>query len=119
MKSLLQTVSILAAGILFLAAGAAARTRTGSLSGVVVGIDGKTVSGARVTLQTSAGRGPQSRISDKDGHFHFRELPQGLYDLRGYARGASSKWHHNILVRAGKDVEVQLRLQPKKKTKKP
>jgi hypothetical protein len=119
MKSFLQTVSILAVGTLFLAAGVAARTRTGTLSGVVVGLDGKTVPGARVTLQTSAGRGPQSRISDKDGHFHFRELPQGLFDLRAYARGASSTWHHNILVRTGKNVEVQLRLQPKKKTKKP
>jgi hypothetical protein len=119
MKSILQTVSILAVGILFLVAGVAARTRTGTLSGVVVGLDGKTVPGARVTLQTSTGRGPQTRISDKDGHFHFRELPQGLYDLRAYAQGVSSKWHHNILVRAGKDAEVQLRLQPNKKTKKP
>jgi Carboxypeptidase regulatory-like domain len=118
MKFFLQTVSLLAIGALFLASGVEARTRTGTLSGVVVSLDGKTVSGARVTLQASTGRGPQTRISDKNGHFHFRELPQGLYDLRAYARGVSSKWHHNILVRAGEDVEVQLRLQPTKKTKK-
>ena len=99
-------------------AAATPRPKEGAITGTVLGPDGKAVSGARVMLQTSSGRGPQTRLTDEDGHYHFKEMPPGLYDLKAGANGMSSEWHHNVLLRAGKEIQVDLLLRQKKSSTK-
>ena len=113
MKLLARIMIVIAVGAV-LSAGSAAAAQTGTISGTVIGLDGKIVPGARVTMQTATGRHPQTRITDAEGHFHFRELLKGLYDLRASAQGFSSSWHHNVLLQVGKEIDVELRLEPKK-----
>jgi protocatechuate 3,4-dioxygenase beta subunit len=104
--------------LLVASAAAAPRPHSGIITGTVLGPDGKAVAGARVALQSSAGRHPQTRLTDAEGHFHFRELSTGLYDMRAYANGLWSVWHHNILLRANTEIDVDLVLKPKKPAKK-
>ena len=110
---------LLAAGLLWaaLAAGAGAAPQTrglGTIGGQVLGLDGKVVEDARVTLQWSDGRHPHTTKTNAQGRFWFPSLPSGLYDLRAYSRGHSSEWRHNVWVNPGRQTNVTLRLRLKK-----
>jgi hypothetical protein len=86
----------------------------GTVGGQILGPDGKAVEGARVTLQWSDGRHPQTTESDTQGHFLFSKLLAGLYDVRAYSQSRSSEWQKNVLVEAGRQTIITLRLQPQK-----
>ncbi len=110
---------LLVAGLLCaaFAASAAAAPQPGGLGtvgGQVLAPNGKPVSGARVTLQASDGRHPQTTETNSQGRFWFPQLPQGLYDLRAYSNGRLSEWRHNVWVTPGRQINVTLHLGPKK-----
>ncbi len=110
---------LLVAGLLVAAltagAGAAPQaTGLGTMGGRVLGPDGKAVEDARVILQWSDGRNPQTTQTNAQGRFWFPSLPSGLYDLRAHAKGRSSEWRHNVWVNPGRQTNVTLRLRPKK-----
>ncbi len=89
-------------------------TGQGTVGGQVLGTDGKAVSGARVTLQASDGRHPQTTETNRQGRFWFPSLATGLYDVRAYSRGRVSDWRKNVWVERGKQTDVTLRLRSKK-----
>jgi len=86
----------------------------GSLAGEVLNPDGKAVARARVFLQGSDARNPRSTQTDATGRFRFSSLRPGLYDIRAQAGGRWSEWEHNVLVRAGRQTTMTLRLLLKK-----
>jgi protocatechuate 3,4-dioxygenase beta subunit len=100
-------------------AAAPAKDHNGSISGTVHGFDGSPVADARVTLESAQARSPQTSTTDEHGHFHFKEIYPGLYDLRAYGHGFWSEWHHNVLVRKDAATNVELRLIRKKPAAKP
>ncbi len=111
--------SLLAAGLLWAAltasAGAAPQaTGLGTVGGQVLAPNGKAVEDARVTLQWSDGRHPQTTKTNAQGRFWFPSLPSGLYEVRAYANGRSSEWRHNVWVNPGRQTNVTLRLRSKK-----
>ena len=89
-------------------------TGLGTIGGQVLGPNGKTAEGARVTLQWSDGRNPQTTATNAQGRFWFPSLPKGLYDLRAYSNGRLSEWRHNVWVDPGRQTNVTLRLRSKK-----
>lgn len=104
-----------------LTAGAGAAPRSpgqasgqGTIGGQVLGTDGKAVAGARVTLQASEGRLPETTETNGQGHFWFPSLATGLYDVRAYSKGRVSDWRRNVWVERGKQSNVTLRLRSKK-----
>ncbi len=110
--------SLLVAGLVLVAFAAAAGTAphatgSGTVGGQVLGTDGKAVAGARVTLQPSDGRHPQTTETNEEGHFWFPSLARGLYDVRAFADGRWSDWRRNVWVERGKQSNVTLRLRPK------
>ena len=105
---------LLVAALIASASAAPQATGLGTIGGQVVGLDGKTVDGARVTLQWSDGRNPQTTQTNAQGHFWFPSLPSGLYDLRAYSNGRSSEWRHNVWVNPGQQTNVTLRLRARK-----
>ncbi len=112
--------SLLAAGLLWVAlntgAGAAPQTTgLGTVGGQVLGPDGKAIEGARVTLQSSDGRHPETTETNAQGRFWFPMLPAGLYDLRAYSKGRLSEWRKNVWVNAGRQTTITLRLRSKKR----
>jgi hypothetical protein len=98
---------------------AAPKDHNGSISGTVLGFDGSPVADARVTLESAQARNPQTLLTDEHGHYHFKEIYPGLYDLRAYGHGFWSEWHHNVLVRKDRGSTVDLRLLRKKSAPKP
>lgn len=98
------------------ASGRATRQATGqgTIGGQVLGTDGKAVAGARVTLQASDGKGPETTETNGQGRFWFPALATGLYDVRAYSKGRVSDWRRNVWVERGKQTNVTLRLRSKK-----
>ena len=95
---------IFAAGVLCVTLGAQTSNKAASatISGVVIGADAKPVAGAHVFLQPSDGRSPHAVMTDAQGHYIFRGLYQGFYDLRAQHLGRASAWEKNVNVKTGR-----------------
>jgi hypothetical protein len=105
----------LISGVVFLFAALAnaqtsPKTKT-TLTGVVLGVDGKPVAHAAVSCQSSGGVSPHAVHTDIKGRFVITGLKQDSYDLRASANGANSDWHRNIPLKRGQTKEVTLRLE--------
>jgi hypothetical protein len=87
-----------------------AKPTTGSLTGVVLSVKGAAVPSARVFWELADGSAPHATRADLTGHFRVPSVHPGLYELRGEAGGMWSDWEHNVLVRAGAEGHVTLRL---------
>ncbi len=109
-RSFVALLAFAAAWLLPGASAGSAAPPSGSLTGTVLGPDGKAVAGARVFLQMSDARTPRTTLTDAAGHYSFRSLRSGLYELRAQAGGHWSDWKHNIVVRSGRETSVTLRL---------
>ncbi len=81
-----------------------------TLTGLVLGLDGKPVANAAVSCESSGGLSPHAVHMDSKGRFVITGLKQDNYDLRASAIGANSDWHRNIPLRRGQTKEVTLRL---------
>jgi len=81
----------------------------GTLSGNVYDPRGNPIA-ARVLWQASDGSAPHYLHTDAKGHFHIAGLQPGFYDLRAEAKGMSTEWEHNILVKDGKGEDLTLQL---------
>lgn len=86
------------------------RKGSSSFVGIVLDADGKPVSGAGVTCQSSAGFRPRAVHTDARGRFHIAGLHQDNYDLRASANGAYSDWEKNIFLRTSQTREITLYL---------
>jgi hypothetical protein len=72
------------------------------------------VSGAAVTIQTSADTEPYGAHTDAAGHFHINRLESGEYDIRASFAGRISEWTKRVMVHANKTTLVLLRLPPQR-----
>ncbi len=81
-----------------------------TLTGTVLGVDGKPIANAAVSCESSGGLSPHAVHTDAKGRFVITGLKQDSYDLRASANGAKSDWHRNIPVRKGQTKNVTLRL---------
>jgi Carboxypeptidase regulatory-like domain len=110
MRSKLILSMILGAAILF-AQGVNAQTpkKTGAtITGTVLGADGKPVASAGVSCETSSGLKPRAVHTDAKGRFFITGLKQESYDLRASRNGAYSDWERNIPMRKGQTKDVTL-----------
>jgi hypothetical protein len=81
-----------------------------TLTGTVLGIDGKPIANAAVSCESSGGLSPRATHTDSKGRFMITGLKQDSYDLKASANGANSNWHRNIPVRRGQTKDVTLHL---------
>ncbi|HEY8714480.1 MAG TPA: carboxypeptidase-like regulatory domain-containing protein [Candidatus Acidoferrum sp.] len=84
---------------------------SGVLTGVVLDESGKPAVNAIVTYQSGGGDTPHAVHTDARGHFTISKLARDNYDLRASSHGMSSSWQKNVMVRAGQEKSVTLRLQ--------
>ncbi|HXQ96848.1 MAG TPA: carboxypeptidase-like regulatory domain-containing protein [Candidatus Limnocylindrales bacterium] len=92
-----------------------AQTGLGTLSGYVLAADGKTgVPNARVYLQPGNGHAAHTLLTDKQGHYSFTKVHPGLYDLRAHANDSWSEQRRNVVVKANREMDVDLKIVPAK-----
>ena len=112
MRHKLRPLLLMGIAILFTVHTNAQTIKKGSttLTGTVIGADGKPVPHAAVSCQSSGGVAPHAVHTDANGRFFLTGLKQDNYDLRASAYGANSEWHRNIPIRRGQTKDVTLRL---------
>ena len=85
--------------------------KTGAtITGTVLGADGKPVASAGVTCETSSGAKPRAVHTDSKGRFFITGLKQESYDLRASSNGAYSDWERNIPLGKSQTKNVTLQL---------
>ncbi|MGA2418567.1 MAG: carboxypeptidase-like regulatory domain-containing protein [Candidatus Acidiferrum sp.] len=89
---------------------AAAQRRDSTLTGVVLGLDGKPVANASVTYQSGGGTAPHVTHTDAKGHFSAVKLRADIYNVRASSQGVYSAWEKNVNVRPGQTKVLTLRL---------
>ena len=81
-----------------------------TLSGVVVGPDGRPVVNAVVTYQSGGGDTPHVVHTDAKGRFTIVKLRRDNYDLRASSHGLCSTWLKNVMVHTGQQKTLTLQL---------
>jgi hypothetical protein len=93
--------------------------RSGVIEGTVETPSGKPASRAVVYLQPADGEAPHAAKTDADGHFIFKNLKQGIFELRAESPLLSSEWERDINLHPGGKASVTLRLKLPKPAPKP
>lgn len=106
------SVCMLVASLVLAAAYAGAAGRTGTVAGVVIERSGKPAGGAEVMIERSDGSRPVATRTNSSGRFQFKYVLAGLYDIRASRGATATVWKHNVMVRHGRETEIQLRLEP-------
>jgi hypothetical protein len=107
-----KTFLCMLAASLILAAHAAARVPTGSVGGTVFSRNGTSAAGAEVMLERSDGSAPVAVKTDSSGRYLFKFVLPGYYDIRASRGSLATIWKHNVMVHAGKETAIDLRLEP-------
>lgn len=81
-----------------------------TLSGLVLGPDGKPAANAVVTYQSGGGDTPHAVHTDANGRFTIVKLRRDNYDLRASSHGLYSTWLKNVMVRTGQQKTLTLQL---------
>lgn len=93
--------------------------RSAVIEGSVETQSGKPAPHAVVFLQPADGEAPHGTKTDDHGHFIFKHLKQGIYELRAESPLLTSDWERDINVKPAAKVSVTLHLKTPKPATKP
>jgi hypothetical protein len=110
----MRKIACLCATSLLLATSAVARVHTTQIGGTISAPNGKPAVNVHVMVERSDGSLPLATRTDSHGHFLFKFVPPGLYDIRASDATAASIWKHNLIVHSRKETVVNLRLERRK-----
>jgi len=103
-------------GLLLMSLPSFAQGTAGRILGTVTDQSGGVISGATVTV-TDVQRGiTRSLIADQSGEYVAPSLLPGTYTVRAEAKGFRTLEHSGLLLEVGKDLRIDLTLQPGEQT---
>lgn len=105
----LRSLAQVAAGMMFLAAGAFAQITT--IEGDVKGADGKPIDKAVVKITRTDIKGNYETKTNKKGHYLYMGLPMGTYSLEVMVEGKKVDAVNNIRTRPGDPIPVNFDLK--------
>jgi len=105
-------LSVFAASLLLLSINTQARPHPTRLAGIVLRPNGKRAVNAMVLLERSDGSAPLAKRTNVQGAFVFTYIRPGLYDVRAAEGRDATVWRHNVMVHAGRETYLTLRLEP-------
>lgn len=114
----MRKIAYLCATSLLLASCAVARVHTTEIGGTISAPNGKPAANVQVMVERSDGSLPLATHTDSHGHFLFKFVPPGLYDIRASDATAASVWKHNLIVHSRKETVVNLQLERTKHPRK-
>jgi len=92
--------------------GASAQTNQGRILGTVRDSSGGVVVGASVTITNTATHVSRSLVSNSAGEYILPIVDPGRYTIAAEAKGFKKTESSEVLLEAGRDVRVDLELQP-------
>src|SRR6185312_8598917 len=88
-----------------------AQETTGSIQGTVKDPQGAVVSGATITVTSSALNGKKTATTDAGGYYHIEQLPPGTYSITATAAGFSTETQQNLQLQTGALPNVNFSLR--------
>jgi hypothetical protein len=88
-----------------------AQNQTASLRGRIMDSAGKPLAGVAVLILSPSFQGQADALTESSGAFDFLALPPGIYELRADLPGHRSFVRRNILLQAGRTVELKIALE--------
>lgn len=114
----MRKIACLCVTSLLLATCAVARVHTTTIGGTISAPNGTPAVNVQVMVERSDGSLPLATHTDSHGHFLFKFVPPGLYDIRASDATAASVWKHNLIVHSRKETVVNLQLERTKHSRK-
>lgn len=105
-----------AIGASFLSVPVFAQGTQSRISGTVTDQSGAVIAGASVTVMDVQRGIPRNLSTDQSGEYVAPSLLPGMYTVRAEAKGFKTSEHSNFLLEVGKDIRVDLTLQPGEQT---
>ncbi len=84
----------------------------GTIQGAVFDQTGGAIAGATVTVIDTARGISRPYVTDSAGQYVALNLIPGSYTVRGESKGFQTVEHANVIVEVGKNIRVDLTLQP-------
>ena len=104
--------SVLAIALVILcAAGVAAQTTLGRLSGSVLDSSGAALPGATITLTNENTNQAQTVIAGENGAYVFPQVPVGSYKVEFTLQGFKTATYNNVAVNVGQEYSLTPRLE--------
>src|SRR5271165_2914926 len=101
-----------ALAILLISVPAFSQGSTGRILGTVTDQSGGTVAGATVTVVDTARGVTKTLTTDDAGEYNAPNLTPGAYIVRAEAKGFKKLERQNVIIEVGKEVRVDVTLQP-------
>jgi carboxypeptidase family protein/TonB-dependent receptor-like protein len=89
-----------------------AQGNLGRISGTVTDASGGTIAGAMVTVLDAQRGVSRTLTTGQTGEYVAPDLQPGTYSVRAEAKGFKTIEHSGLLLEVGKDVRIDLSLQP-------
>jgi len=84
----------------------------GVIKGKVLDKQNKPITGAYLSLFSPSLVGVEYYLTNKSGHYHFLDLPPGVYKLIAEAPGFASAIINELRVETGKTISLDISLEP-------
>ncbi len=104
--------------VLFLSFPLLAQGNLGRILGTITDQSGGVVAGATVTVLDQERGTARTLSTDQAGEYNAPNLMPGMYTVRAETKGFKTVENGNILVEVGKEVRIDLSLQPGEQTEK-
>ena len=104
------------AGLVLLGQSMFAQGTQGRILGTITDQTGGVIAGATVTVIDVQRGIPRSLTTDQSGEYVAPSLLPGTYTVRAEAKGFKTVEHANLLLEVGKDLRIDLTLQPGEQT---
>lgn len=112
----LEQASLIAVGLLLLCVPVFGQGTAGRILGTITDQSGGVISTASVTV-TDVQRGiGRTLVTDQSGEYVAPSLLPGTYSVRAEAKGFKATEHSGLVLEVGKDLRVDLALQPGEQT---
>src|SRR3984893_13957497 len=89
-----------------------AQGNLGRILGTITDVSGGSVPGATVTIMDVQRGASRTLTTDQSGQYVAPDLVPGTYTVRAEAKGFRTVEHTGLLLEVGKDIRVDLALQP-------
>ena len=84
---------------------------TGSIKGVVIDSEGKSLPGILIIATSPSLLGSQSFVTTHKGIFRFPSMPPGVYEIKAELAGFQTVKRANVIVGLGKVTEVEIQMK--------
>ena len=111
-RSILSFAALILALGLVAAGAALAQVESGTINGTVLDNSGAVISGARVTITSTATGQVRTTITNTSGEYSVPFLPPGTYDIEASKEGFTTSVQRGLILQVNQTLGINVTLKP-------